>query len=65
MYGHLKVELGELVAEYLRPIQEEFYRIRENETELRTILKQGAEHAQTQAKQTLKAVHEAIGFVLP
>lgn len=65
MYGHLKVELGELVAEYLRPIQEEFYRIRENETELKAILKQGAEHAQAKAQQTLKAVHEAIGFVLP
>jgi len=65
MYGHLKVELGELVAEYLNPIQNEYYRIRENETELKIILKQGAEQAKEKAQSTLKEVHKAIGFVLP
>ena len=65
MYGHLKVELGELVVDYLKPIQEEFHRIRSDEAELRAILKSGAETARAQAQQTLKAVHESIGFVLP
>ncbi|KDN95586.1 tryptophan--tRNA ligase [Hydrogenovibrio marinus] len=65
MYGHLKVELGELVAEYLKPIQDEFYHLRNHEDELRNILRKGAEQAREQAQQTLKAVHEAIGFVLP
>jgi len=63
MYGHLKVELGELVAEYLKPIQDEFYRIREDETELNNILKQGANQAKEQAQHTLNKVHKAIGFV--
>lgn len=65
MYGHLKVELGELVVEYLRPIQADYYRIRDNETELKDILKAGALQAREQAQTTLRSVHEAIGFVLP
>lgn len=65
MYGHLKVELGELVAEYLAPMQERFYQIREDETYLKQVLAQGAEQAREQAQKTLKDVHEAIGFVLP
>ncbi len=65
MYGHLKVELGELVADYLQPIQEKFYQIRKDETELKTILTQGAMQAKEQAQATLQEVHKAIGFVLP
>ena len=65
MYGHLKVELGELVADYLKPIQDEFYRLREDETELKAVLKKGADSANEQAQATLEKVQEAIGFVLP
>lgn len=65
MYGHLKVELGELVAEYLQPIQSEYYRLRDDETLLRTLLKNGADKAREQAQKTLQDVHKAIGFVLP
>ena len=65
MYGHLKVELGELVAEYLRPMQERFHEIRGDETYLKSVLAKGADQAREQASQTLKTVHEAIGFVLP
>jgi len=65
MYGHLKVELGELVADYLDPIQKRFYDIRNDEAELRNILAQGAKQANEQAQKTLESVHEAIGFVLP
>jgi tryptophanyl-tRNA synthetase len=65
MYGHLKVELGELVAEYLAPIQSRFYEIREDETQLKSILAKGALTAREQAQKTLKEVHKAIGFVLP
>ena len=65
MYGHLKVELGELVVEYLEPMQQRFHEMRSDETELRNILAKGAEQAREQAQKTLKNVHEAIGFVLP
>ncbi|WP_319381873.1 tryptophan--tRNA ligase [Thiomicrorhabdus sp.] len=65
MYGHLKVELGELVVDYLQPIQQNFHEIRNDEAHLRAILKQGAERAREQAQATLRSVHETIGFVLP
>ena len=65
MYGHLKVELGELVAEYLKPMQDRFHDIRADETYLKGVLAKGAEEARMQAQKTLKDVHEAIGFVLP
>ena len=65
MYGHLKVELGELVVDYLEPMQQRFHEIRQDETYLKEVLKQGAETARVQAQKTLKEVHESIGFVLP
>lgn len=65
MYGHLKAELGELVVNYLEPMQKRFYEIRDDETFLRDVLKQGAATARAQAQKTLKQVHETIGFVLP
>ena len=65
MYGHLKVELGELVADYLEPMQQRYAEIRQDEVKLKQILHQGAEKARAQAEQTLRKVHETIGFVLP
>ena len=65
MYGHLKVELGELVADYLAPIQERFKQIRADEAELKAVLADGAKQARTQAQSTLAEVHRAIGFVTP
>lgn len=62
MYGHLKVELGEALVEFMRPIQDEFKRIREDEGQLLAILRQGAEKARAQARPTLDAVYAAIGF---
>ncbi len=64
MYGHLKAELGELVVEYLKPIQNEFYKIRADEAQLKAILAQGAKQAKQQAQQTMQKVHDAIGFVV-
>lgn len=64
MYGHLKVELGELMVDYLAPIQQRFYQIREDETYLKGILKTGADQARNQAQKTLRDVQQTIGFVL-
>lgn len=63
MYGHLKVELGELVAEQLAPIQAEFKRIREDEAGLLDILRKGAAQAREMAQPTLDKVHQAVGFI--
>lgn len=65
MYGHLKVELGELVADFLEPMQQRYAEIREDEAQLKRILAEGAEKARAKAQPTLEKVHEAIGFVLP
>lgn len=65
MYGHLKVELGELVADYLAPLQQRFYQLRDDESYLREILKLGADRAREQAQKTLRDVQQTIGFVLP
>lgn len=65
MYGHLKVELGELVVDYLQPMQQRFHEIRNNEDYLRQVLKHGAQTAREQAQRTLEEVHKTIGFVLP
>ena len=63
MYGHLKVELGELVADSLAPIQAEFKRIREDEAGLLALLRDGAAKARALAEPTLEKVHQAVGFV--
>lgn len=65
MYGHLKVELGELIVDYLAPIQQRFHQIREDESYLQGVLKDGAERAREQAQKTLRDVQQTIGFVLP
>lgn len=65
MYGHLKVELGELIIDYLAPIQQKFHAIRNDETYLNDLLKRGAAQAREQAQKTLREVQKTIGFVLP
>ncbi|WFE68855.1 tryptophan--tRNA ligase [Thiomicrospira sp. R3] len=65
MYGHLKVELGELIVDYLAPIQQRFYAIRDDETYLQGVLKTGADQAREQAQKTLRDVQQTIGFILP
>lgn len=65
MYGHLKIELGELIIDYLAPIQQKFAQIRQDETYLKDVLKDGAERARTQAQKTLSEVQKSIGFVMP
>ncbi|SIN86876.1 tryptophanyl-tRNA synthetase [Sulfurivirga caldicuralii] len=63
MYGHLKVELGELVADTIAPIQERFRAIREDEAALLQLLRDGAARAREMAQPTLERVHDAVGFI--
>lgn len=60
-YGHFKTELAETVVEFLRPFQA---RVKEfDDTELKKILKDGAEKARVIARETLKTVYEKMGIV--
>jgi tryptophanyl-tRNA synthetase len=63
MYGHLKVDLGELVVEKLRPIQDEYHRLMNDRSHLQTLMKKGAEKARARAHPTLISVYDKVGLV--
>jgi len=62
-YGPFKTAVAEAVVEVLKPVQEKYRAVRQDEAGLRAILKQGAERASARADATLKRVHEALGFI--
>lgn len=64
MYGHLKVDLAELVVETLRPVQEKYHDLMKNRDHLDALMKSGADRARGRASSTLKAVYEKTGLVL-
>lgn len=63
MYGHLKKDTAEAVVELIRPIQERYFDIRQNQDELHRIMQLGAEKASEKAATTLDSVYKAVGFV--
>ncbi len=62
-YGPFKAAVAEAVVEALRPVQEKYRAVRQDEAGLRAILKSGAERASVRADATLKRVHDALGFI--
>lgn len=62
-YGHLKTDTGEAIVALLEPIQTEFHRLRDDETELARIMKQGADKARERANRTLTQVKNVMGLV--
>lgn len=65
MYGTFKSEVGEAVVEMLRPIQEEYQRLRADEGYLNEIFAKGAVNASAVAQKTLDDVYRKVGFALP
>lgn len=65
MYGHLKVDLAELVIQTLKPVREKYDDLMKNRDHLDSLLSRGAERAQERAAKTLKAVYEAVGLLSP
>lgn len=63
MYGHLKVDLAELVVETLRPVREKYDDLMKNKDHLDDLLKSGAERAQVKARASLQEVYQRIGLV--
>jgi tryptophanyl-tRNA synthetase len=63
MYGHLKKDTAAAVVSMIEPIQARFKEIREDQTLLNQIMRDGAEKAGARAEQTLKAVYDAVGFI--
>lgn len=62
-YGDFKLAVAESVVEVLRPIQEKYNTLMHNRDEIATILRTGAERAETIADKTLKDVKTAVGFL--
>lgn len=62
MYGHLKVELAELVCEQLKPVQGRYAELMKNQDHLRAVMKKNAERAHAQTARTLARVYEKVGF---
>ena len=63
MYGHLKVDLAELVVETLKPVREKYDDLMKNRDYLDQLLKSGASRAQARARVTLDKVYNKVGLL--
>jgi tryptophanyl-tRNA synthetase len=64
MYGHLKVDLAELVVETLRPVREKYDHLMKDQQYLDQLMRNGSDRARERAQLTLKKVHQTIGLVV-
>ncbi|WP_426514538.1 tryptophan--tRNA ligase [Dactylosporangium sp. McL0621] len=64
-YGDLKKDLAEVVAEFVRPIQQRTNAYLDDPGQLDKLLAIGAEKARAVAEPTLKTVYDRIGFLAP
>lgn len=64
-YGDLKSELADVVVAALAPIRSRAQELLADKAELDNLLAKGAARANELAEQTLKKVHEKVGFIPP
>jgi tryptophanyl-tRNA synthetase len=64
-YGEFKAAVAESVVEYLAPVRERYGQLREEDSELESILAEGARRAHAIAAQTLADVRELMGVGAP
>jgi tryptophanyl-tRNA synthetase len=63
MYGHLKVDLADLVVETLKPVRAKYDDLMKNRDYLDQLLLSGAERAQARARVTLANVYNTVGLL--
>lgn len=63
MYGHLKVDLAEVVIQKLKPAKEKYDDLMKNRDYLDQLLRAGAEKAAARAEATTKKVYDAVGLI--
>jgi len=63
MYSNFKSDLGNIIAEFLDPIQKKYDKISKDKTYLESVLSKGAESAQYRARKTLSKVYRKVGFI--
>lgn len=64
-YGDLKKDLAEVVAEFVRPIQQRTRGYLDDPAQLDKLLALGAEKARSVAAATLRATYDRVGFLPP
>lgn len=62
-YGKLKMDTGEAIIEFIRPLQEHYKELRADEEALRKILHRGAIAARERSEQMIKKVYDVLGFI--
>ena len=62
-YGKLKSAVAESLVEFLRPMQERYKQLRQDQAYLNSVLKLGAERAIKLSQPTLEKVYEVVGFI--
>ena len=63
-YGDFKKAVAEAVIAELEPVQTEYAKLMEDKAYLESVLKAGAETAETIAEKTLRDVYEKVGYIL-
>lgn len=63
MYGHLKVEVAEVVTEKLKPVREKYAALMRDPGYLQGVMKKNALRAKEHAGKTLARTYEKIGFI--
>ena len=63
MYSDFKSELGNVMAEFLAPIQKKYDEISKDKAYLESVLAKGAERAHYRARKTLTKVYRKVGFI--
>ena len=63
MYSDFKLDLGDVMVEFLLPIQQKYEEISQNKAFLESILHKGAENAYYRARKTLSKVYRKVGFI--
>jgi tryptophanyl-tRNA synthetase len=63
MYSDFKSELGNVMAEFLEPIQKKYNEISTDKAYLESVLDKGAENAYYRARKTLSKVYRKVGFI--
>ena len=62
-YGVFKQAVAEAVIDCLRPAQERFHALRNDEKKMRAILQDGAKKANQRAQRLLEKVYDVVGFI--
>jgi tryptophanyl-tRNA synthetase len=62
-YAPFKADLAEMVAEFLKPIQQEYGKVRRDRAYMHSVLKAGASEAARRSGRTMDKVYRKLGFI--